>query len=478
MTMKAKIGMLMITALIVISLVSVFQAGTVSAQVTHEVGSGKPYTTIQDAIDNATDGDIVLVYSGTYNEEINIDKSLTVKSVEGAEVTIINAQEAQMGVLINGAETIATFDGFTVENYDSVGILAGAFSPTWGDDPIEVHILNNIVYEPRIDPPHNNNIQMGDGTTGTIIGNEVSGAILESPDWSGSGILVAGSSNVLVSNNYVHNCEGGIQIVGYAEYRDAPAVNNSIENNLVENNETGISVQMYSTDTIIRYNDVLNNDEGIAVMAIDYSWEHSTPSGTKIHYNNIIGNTSVISSIWGSDNGEVPTEKVDASLNWWGTTNHADIFVGISGAVDFSLWLDAPYPEGMTTEERLQEQIAQKNEMIASLNEQLEDIKEQLTPQELARLKQRIIYLSSQLATEIDGTEVLTMTIEELEEERDAIQKELDYWKSLSRGGGSTVTYTNSENGKVLFAGAVTILGLVVIGTVYKYTRPKKSRKG
>jgi len=335
----------------------------------YETEDATHFKTIQGGIDAVAVDGTVHVFAGTYMEwqdvsvfgigkstGIMIDKSLTVVSVDGAEVTIIDAQEADMGVLINGEGTIATFDGFTVENYDTAGILAGAFG-YWGEDPHMVHILNNIVKDPTIEAPHNNNIQIGDGTTGTVIGNEVFGAFLTSPDWSGSGILVAGSSDVLISNNYVHDCEGGIQIVGYEDYRNAPAVDNIIEYNLVEDSECGISVQMKSTGTIIRFNDVLYNDEGIAVMAIDYSWEQSTPSGTEIHYNNIVGNTDgVLSSIWGSHTGNVPIEHVDATLNWWGHAsgpsgpdgriNKAGKVIGkgdsVSDNVDWDQWLPQP----------------------------------------------------------------------------------------------------------------------------------------
>ena len=358
------------TLLIAVFMISAFAVVVpIVSAATLEVGSGKPYATIQAAIDAATSDDTVLVHPGIYEENIIIDKSLIVVSVDGAEVTIIDAQGVPIGVLINGAETIATFDGFTVDNYDTVGILAGAFRDTLqgvplGDDPVEVHILNNIVKPPTVAPPHNNNIQLGAGTTGTIIGNEVSGALLESPDWSGSGILVASSNDVLISNNYVHNSEGGIQILGYVEYQGRPAAqNNIIENNLVENCEAGISVQGNSIDTIIRYNDVLNNDVGIESMAYDLSWpEHSTPSGTEIHYNNIVGNKDygVRSVIAGSHTGDVLAEDVDAILNWWGhasgpsgeegRTNPKGKVIGkgdaVSDNVEWDPWL--PQPVGHT----------------------------------------------------------------------------------------------------------------------------------
>jgi len=319
----------------------------------HNVLTGE---NIQTAIDGAEAGDVINVAAGTYNERVNIDKSLTLEGANaGVPVTgvrgpesIINPQGLNLdfGVLIDGADTIATFDGFTVENYKRVGILAGAFSLE--NDPAVVHILNNIVTEP-IGQQNNNCIQVGDGTTGTVIGNEVSGANLESPDWSGSGILVAGSSNVVVSENYVHNCEGGIQIVGYLEYRDAPAVNNLIENNIVEDSETGISVQMNSIGTIIRYNDVLNNDEGIAIIGMDSnSWgggEHSVPSGTEVHYNNIAGNDDGVSSgVWYGDTGLL-AEEVDAENNWWNACDGpSGVGSGsgdsVSTMVNYDPWID------------------------------------------------------------------------------------------------------------------------------------------
>ncbi len=311
------------------------------------------YYSIQSAINAANPGDTINVAAGTYNENIVIDKTLTLEGANAGVLatgargpeSIIDAQGAAMGVNIKGADTIVTFDGFTVENYDTIGILGGAFSATWGPVPDEVHILNNIVKPPTLSGPNNNNIQVGNGATGSVIGNEVSGALLEDPNWSGSGILVAGSSDVLVSYNYVHDCEGGIQICGY-ENRDppAPAENNLIENNLVENCEAGISVQGDSIGTIIRYNDVLNNDTGIGSLAYDYPWQQATPSGTEIHYNNIVGNENygVKSSVWFyQGTGNVLAEEVDATCNWWGSES------GPTHAGNtFQAWGSDPIPQG------------------------------------------------------------------------------------------------------------------------------------
>jgi parallel beta-helix repeat protein len=48
---------------------------------------------IQGAIDNASAGDTIVVHPGTYNEQILINKQLTIQSSDGAAVTIIDGEE-------------------------------------------------------------------------------------------------------------------------------------------------------------------------------------------------------------------------------------------------------------------------------------------------------------------------------------------------------------------------------------------------
>lgn len=290
--------------------------------------SGCNFTAIQDAIDAdaAQSGDTINVSAGTYNESITIDKSLT---LEGANAgipatgargpeSIINAQGTGHGVLIHETGTVATFDGFTVENYGEVGIVAGGYFVE-EESPEVVHILNNIVKE----IPHRwFGIQVAERPTGTVIGNEVMGISPAPPQpyWP-NGIYVGRTSNVLISNNSVHDCDIGIIISGTANW-DAPAVDIIIEYNLVEDNWLGIEVEMNSIGTIIRYNNVSNGIYGISVDGYDRWFEHSAPSGTEIHYNNIVGNVRILfNGVVGRDWGNVSEEELDATNNWFGTIN-------------------------------------------------------------------------------------------------------------------------------------------------------------
>jgi hypothetical protein len=80
-------------------------------------------TNVQDAIDVAADGDLILVADGVYASEgrilggtlncVVVDKAVTVQSVNGFAATVIDGRGAMRGVyLTNGA----VLDGFTVTN--------------------------------------------------------------------------------------------------------------------------------------------------------------------------------------------------------------------------------------------------------------------------------------------------------------------------------------------------------------------------
>ncbi|WP_196297028.1 hypothetical protein [Methanosarcina barkeri] len=55
-------------------------AGAVTITVDDDI-EGANYKSIQNAVDNATDGDIVLVYPGNYTENVYVNKELTITSL-------------------------------------------------------------------------------------------------------------------------------------------------------------------------------------------------------------------------------------------------------------------------------------------------------------------------------------------------------------------------------------------------------------
>ena len=105
---------------------------------TIEVGSGKPFTTIQSAINAASVGDTILVYDGIYNETIIVSKKLIVKSVNGSGSTIIDATGRSSGFTSavafgSGLGRDTELDGFTIAhglNFEGGNISCYDSSPT------------------------------------------------------------------------------------------------------------------------------------------------------------------------------------------------------------------------------------------------------------------------------------------------------------------------------------------------------------
>lgn len=73
------------------------------------------FHTIHGGVDATAQGDTVLVTNGTYNLStgIGVGEAVTVKSLNGAGVTIVDGQDAHGGFQIGGA---AVIDGFTIRN--------------------------------------------------------------------------------------------------------------------------------------------------------------------------------------------------------------------------------------------------------------------------------------------------------------------------------------------------------------------------
>jgi len=180
------------------------------------------YNYIQRAIDNATAGDIISLGSGEYNENVVIDKRLTLRGYS-TEDTIITSETGGLGSppLFDTSQSaiLITADNAIVENLQ----VSGSFS-----EGVEISYADNVFIH---------NLEIVDiESTGIFVNNSVDVKLVDMyvESSGGDGILVEGISSgfIITDSILINNDLSGIEI-------DDGAVNAYIHNVTLSNNLYG-----------------------------------------------------------------------------------------------------------------------------------------------------------------------------------------------------------------------------------------------
>jgi parallel beta-helix repeat protein len=216
------------------------------------VGGSGPgnYTRIQDAIDNASDGDTVYVYSGMYSDYIEenlacvrINKSISLIGQDKA-TTVINGSGHHDTVRIE--ESKITLSGFTVRtdgDPDFIRIGITMYYPSQDIDINDMIISQNyygIVLGSFTDVYQLRNISIYENT---IVENKYG---IEN---------VRSHSNIQIHHNTISQNEYGIE-AGH---------NYTISENHISNNTVGIS-EAAGDINVIHHNDIRHNEIGIKIF--------------------------------------------------------------------------------------------------------------------------------------------------------------------------------------------------------------------
>ena len=172
------------------------------------------FTTIQEAINNATDGDTIIVYKGTYYENIVINKSVALLG-EDRYSTIVDGNEA--GSVISITADNVSVERFTIRRSGT-------------------HLYSSGIFVERSD------------------GNHISHNAITNNNY---GINLYYSNDNLISDNTITDNNDGVSLYS--------SINNAISDNNITDNYNGI-IFYYSTNDVVSLNTLMENDYGILLF--------------------------------------------------------------------------------------------------------------------------------------------------------------------------------------------------------------------
>jgi len=190
------------------------------------------YSKIQDAIDNAYEGDTIYVYSGIYFENVVVDKSIILQG-EDRETTVIDGMKR--GHVIQISADNVKISGFTIQNGGGDHYFDGIYL-------ISSHniIENNIIQYNR-----DAGIEFSSASHNKIIGNHIQNN---------------GYNGISIWGGDIHIFKGFLHIPIYS-------TNNNITLNVISNNtHSGIYLASDVAKTFIDMNQFENNEISVAPM--------------------------------------------------------------------------------------------------------------------------------------------------------------------------------------------------------------------
>ena len=290
------------------------------------------YSKIQDAIDNASNGDTIYVKSGTYNERITISKKIKLigedkyKTIIDKKITSDSNDKTAIDILAN----FVTFERFTIDNYDYAVYIYSSYNKIFNNifrnnsvalflsSAIGNNITNNIL--------DNNPILLRYGSKyNYITHNDISNSL--------SGIELMDSNNNIIKNNDLSSSQNGI---GLWSSNNNEIIDNIIKNMTAEGIASGSSnynlisknsiidsnqgiVLLKSSNNKIKFNSVLDNEYGLMI--------HSLSENNTIYQNNF--ENTIANCLDGStdlkNNSNVFYNESIKTGNYWDDYNGLDL---------------------------------------------------------------------------------------------------------------------------------------------------------
>ncbi len=268
-----------------------------------DAGGHGNYTTIQAAIDNASAGDTIYVWAGWYNENININKTLTIIG-NGTANTTING--TGIGDVVHISADWVNISGFTIINSGGNGDDAG----------IKLENVENCKMFNNNCSENKNGIFMifSNGSSifnNSFLNNELDAISIKNSTiieifnntMKNSGIYLSGAAldqfihiinNNTINNKNIYYYKNLMGITVPFNAGEVILVNCSnfiIENTLFENSSIGIELA-FSYNNIMKNNRFTNNTrDGVELL---FSWNNTIEKN--IFINNNLGGLGLLES--------------------------------------------------------------------------------------------------------------------------------------------------------------------------------------
>ena len=270
-SMKKELFCVLVCMLMILSTIVPVSATTVSEKTSQPLTRGNTlyvggvgpnnYSKIQDAINNATNGDTIFVYdeSSPYYENIIIEKSIILQGEDKNSTIITAITGANNSYGVNITADVVSLSGFTIQNF-SYGIYLTSNKNLISDTIFRDNYFGIQTHYDNLSdsiPPHlghntimNNffiNNSMGifgvSGWNNTIQGNMIT--------LNYFGITIGASVNAIASLNHIYENYIGMTVLG--------SYNTMVSHNNFTANELGVFTFLTSADNILENNFIGNN---------------------------------------------------------------------------------------------------------------------------------------------------------------------------------------------------------------------------
>jgi parallel beta-helix repeat protein len=320
----------------------------------HNLNNGLSYTRIQEAIDaNETlDGHTILVDEGTYNENVVVDKSVSLTG-ESRERTIINSNQSTQDnfVFLVNRTCDVVVENFTIQN-----CKAGVFLLNSNNSRISRNRMMNCTWEGVwVYGSHDNFIDrnfFGTSYMGVFIAGEKEGSpgnntILANTFDRNTEAAIAITSSIhdLVLSNSITQNQIGIDLK-YAAH------NNSIIANTFQDNIIDVSFSGSHNNTFY-HNNFITDSRNLSNSPADSIWDNGYPSGGNYwsSYDSFdtngdgIGDTPYIIDANNIDNYPLMGmfSEFNVSLPYDKTENVTVISNSTVSNLSLLIWLSSPY---------------------------------------------------------------------------------------------------------------------------------------